>query len=117
MATLMQRRWQAQAMVTLLLAVGFAYQVSWMAAVAALYGGLVALINGLLFAWRITQARQKVAQSAQEDALMLLLSLFERLIWVVASLGFGLGVLGLLPEGVVVAFIAAQLVLLTVRTN
>ncbi len=117
MAGLMWRRLQAQLAVTLLLAVGFAYQVSWLAAGAALYGGLIAGVNGLLFAWRIAQARRRVAQSAQEDALVLMLSLFERLIWVVASLSLGLGPLGLPPEGVVAAFIAAQLVLLTIQVK
>ncbi len=114
---LLTRRLIGQSLVTLLVAAVFAYQVSWLAALAALYGGMVALVNSGLFAWRIHQARQDVAQTAYADAFLLMVSLFERLAWVAVSLAVGMGVLELPPLGIVVAFSAAQLVLLAIRAK
>ena len=74
------------------------------AAVAAIYGGLVALIMTLMLAWRIGQA-------SQSDRAMrwLVLGAAERMIMVCIAFAVGIGVLGLVPVPMLIGFGVSEL--------
>lgn len=74
------------------------------AAVAAIYGGLVALIMTLMLAWRIGQAAR-----SDQSLRWLVLGAAERMIVVCIAFAVGIGVLGLLPAPMLVGFGAAEL--------
>lgn len=74
------------------------------AAVAAIYGGLVALVMTLMLAWRIGQAA-----SSQGALKWLMLGAAERMIMVCVAFAIGIGVLGLVPVPMLVGFGVAEL--------
>lgn len=69
------------------------------AAVAAIYGGLVALIMSLMLAWRIGQA-------AQSDRAMrwLVVGAAERMVVVCIAFAIGVGLIGIRPVPMLVGF-------------
>ncbi|WP_440848928.1 ATP synthase subunit I [Salinisphaera sp. SWV1] len=74
------------------------------AAVAAIYGGLVALIMTLMLAWRIGQA-------SRSDTAMrwLVLGAAERMIMVCIAFAVGIGAIGFAPVPMLIGFGGAQL--------
>ena len=79
-------------------------------ALAALYGGLIALIIAALLGWRVQRAAELGSEEQQQQGGMhLAIGAIER--FVVVGIGFGLGiaVLKLPPVAMIAAFAVAQL--------
>lgn len=74
------------------------------AAVAAIFGGFVAIMMTLMLAWRIGQAAR-----SSHALRWLLLGAAERAIAVCIAFAIGMGALGLLPIPMLIAFGAAEL--------
>ena len=82
------------------------------AALAALFGASIALVNGLLLAWRLKRGQRPVHADPQRHLRALYLSVFERWLVVGALFAIGIGALKLLPQPLLAAFIAGQLALM-----
>lgn len=93
---------QSVAAVCVAVLMGVAYKGS--AAVAAIYGGLVALIMTSMLAWRISQAAR-----SSTALKWLMLGAAERMIVVCIAFAIGIGVFGLLPMPMLVGFGLAEL--------
>ena len=76
-------------------------------AVAALYGGSIALLNLLLLAWRVRRTERGPVLSAQQSARALYLSALERFAAVAVMFMVGMGVLRLDPLPLIVGFVVA----------
>lgn len=74
------------------------------AAVAAIYGGLVALLMTLMLAWRLDQAAR-----SSRALRWLVLGAAERMIVVCIAFAIGIGWLGLVPVPVLIGFGVAEL--------
>lgn len=79
------------------------------AALATLYGAVVALINTLLMVWRVRRAARRPHLDAHYELRSFFLSGLERFIAVALLLAAGMGPLELNPLGVVGGFVAGQL--------
>ena len=78
-------------------------------AVAGLFGGLVALANNGLLAWRMWGAERRVNTDAQHDLRMLYRTGLERFALVAFFLALGMGVLKLDPPVMIAGFVLGQL--------
>jgi ATP synthase protein I len=85
-------------------AIPFAVMYGSKAAVASVFGGLVAIMMTLMLAWRIGQA----ARSSHAMG-WLLIGAAERAIAVCIAFAVGMGALGLAPVPLLIAFAAAEL--------
>jgi ATP synthase protein I len=86
-------------------------------AVAAGYGGMVAMANGLLLEWRRHGADSGPALSAGASLRLLYRTVIERWVLVIGLFALGMGILRLDPPALLAGFIAGQLGLLTNRTG
>lgn len=77
-------------------------------AVAALYGGSVALANTLMLGRRVERASRVVAENAQYGMALLYISAVVRFVFILVAVAVGLGVLKLLPMPLIADFVAAQ---------
>lgn len=82
------------------------------AALAGLFGALVALINALLLTWRMQQGKRPPHADPQRHLYRFYFSAIERLLVVGTLLALGLGVLKLMPLALLMAFVAGQLALI-----
>ena len=78
-------------------------------AMAVVFGGLVALANSGLLAWRMRVAKRRVDTDAQQDLRMLYRTSLERFALVVFFLALGMGVLKLDPPVMIAGFVLGQL--------
>jgi ATP synthase protein I len=79
------------------------------AALSALYGGGVALANALLLARRVERASELARDGAQRGVYSLYFGAVQRFVFVLVSLGIGLGLLRLDPLPLLALFAIAQL--------
>lgn len=79
------------------------------AALAALYGGAVALINAWLLARRVQRVGELVKSDPNRGMYALLMGAVQRFVLVIAALALGLGFLHLDPVPMVLTFGVAQL--------
>ncbi len=103
----LRRLLAAQGALAALVACGFALQ-GWASALAALYGGGIALLNGLLLGWRVRRANSDLRQSAQANMFSMYLGALERFAVALIGMGVGMGVLHLAPVALLVAFAVAH---------
>ncbi len=79
-------------------------------AFAVIFGGLVALANSVLLAWRMRAAKRLINNTdAQQDLRMLYRTGMERFVLVVVFLALGMGVLKLDPLVLIAGFVLGQL--------
>lgn len=78
-------------------------------ALAVIFGGLVALANSVLLAWRMRAAKRRVNTVVQQDLRMLYRTGMERFVLVVALLALGMGVLKLGSPALIAGFVLGQL--------
>lgn len=74
-------------------------------AVAALFGGSIALANSGLLAWRARQTEQGRVLNAHQSMRVLIRSMLERYATVAALFAMGMGVLKLSPLPMVIGFV------------
>lgn len=96
-----------QGALTLLVAVGFGVAVGWSEAVAALYGGGVAVAISGWQGWRLKRLGRGAGAAA--DMAMLYVGMVQRYAAVFVLLGLGLAVWRLVPLPLITAFAVAQL--------
>lgn len=80
------------------------------AAVAALYGAMVALANTLFLLWRMRRSEQNPQWKAVQHLRLFYRSGLERFLLVAALLALGMGSLKLVPAAVLIGFVVSQLV-------
>lgn len=78
-------------------------------ALAALFGGAVAIGNTLLLTRRVRRAGELAADDPKRSMYSLYFGVIQRFVFVVAMLGIGLGGLRLEPVALLATFGAAQL--------
>lgn len=81
------------------------------AAKAAWFGGLVAVANTLMLAWRMRAAAQSTGKSPGQELAGLARSSMERFFMVALLIAAGLGWLKLMPAPLLLGFVLGQLVL------
>jgi len=86
-------------------------------AAASVYGGSIAMANGLLLEWRRHRADSGRVLDAGESIRLLYRTVFERWVLVIALFALGMGILRLDPPVLLAGFITGQLGLLTDRTE
>ena len=79
---------------------------------AALYGGLIALVNVQLLVWRKRRVSRMRGMDARASLRVLYRSALERFVIVAALFALGLGLLGLDPLALLVTFLIGQSVVL-----
>ena len=77
-------------------------------AVAALYGGSVALANTLMLGRRVERVSRVAVENAQYGMVLLYISAVVRFVFILVAVAVGLGVLKLLPVPMIADFVAAQ---------
>lgn len=80
-------------------------------AVAALFGGAVAVANALLLVWCLRAGAQRPAQDARQELAWLVRFSMERFFMVTLLMVAGLGWLKLMPAPLLVGFVLGQLTL------
>lgn len=94
-----------QAVLTLMIAAGFyVYSGYYPAALAAMYGGAVAIIVSLMLAFRLARAARPGAGIAG-----LYLGAIERFVFVLAATGAGIALIHLDPIALIAGFVGAEL--------
>jgi ATP synthase protein I len=78
-------------------------------ALAAVFGGAIAVMNTLMLGWRVRRAAQATSQDRSRGTLALYMGAVERFVFTLAAFAFGMGFLHLRPEPLLGAFAAAQL--------
>jgi hypothetical protein len=86
-------------------------------AAACVYGGGIAMANGLLLDWRRRRADSGRVLDAGESIRLLYRTVFERWVLVIVLFVLGMGILQLDPPVLLAGFITGQLGLLTNRTG
>jgi len=76
---------------------------------AILFGGLVALANSGMLAWRMRAAERRDDLDAQRDLRMIYRTGLERFVLVVFFLALGMGVLKLDPSVMIAGFVLGQM--------
>ena len=99
----------SQAVLTLLAGAAFFVSLGSAAALAALYGGVVALISTWLLGRRVQRTPETPAQAHAGGQLALYAGILPRFIVTLALLGIGIGGLKLFPLPLIAAFAVAQL--------
>lgn len=78
-------------------------------AVAALYGGGVAIINSMLLVWRVKRAGEAAKTDPKRSVYILYFGAVERFVFALVGLAIGLGALKLDPIPLLLTFGVAQL--------
>lgn len=78
-------------------------------AIAAFYGGAIALISTLLLAWRVRGAGKIAEDNPKHSVYTLYYGALERFVFVLVALPVGLGALDLSPIPLLLTFGIAQL--------
>jgi len=78
-------------------------------AVAAIYGGVVALIGTLLLLWRMQSNKHKTLKEAQQHLWIFYRSGLERFLVIGILLAIGMGIFKFVPLAVLIGFVASQL--------
>lgn len=84
-------------------------------AVAALYGGAIAVVAAVLLALRTARVGRDVAARGTASPLGLVVGLVERFVFVLVAFGAGIGWLHLDPPSVIVGFAVPQLAFIVMR--
>jgi F0F1-type ATP synthase assembly protein I len=79
------------------------------AAIAALYGGAVALIATLLLLWRMQRSERKMLLEAHQHLWLFYRSGLERFLVVCVLLALGMGPFNLVPLAVLFGFVVGQI--------
>ncbi len=79
------------------------------AAMAALYGGAVALMSTLLLLWRMRRSNREMLLEAHQHLWLFYRSGLERFLVVCVLLALGMGPFNLVPVVVLIGFVAGQL--------
>ncbi|MEN6584803.1 MAG: ATP synthase subunit I [Sulfuricella sp.] len=82
------------------------------AAKAAWFGGLVAVANTLMLAWRMRVGAQPSGKSPGQELAGIVLSSLERFFMVALLIAAGLGWLKLMPAPLLLGFVLGQIVLM-----
>ena len=99
----------SQAVLTLLAGAAFLVSLGEAAALAALYGGAVALLSTWLLGRRVQNIPETPTPGDASGQLALYTGILPRFIVTLAMLGIGIGGLKLFPLPLIVAFAVAQL--------
>ena len=99
----------SQAVLTLLTGAAFFFSLGSGAALAALYGGVIALIGTWLLGKRVQRTPETPAQGYTGGQLALYAGVLPRFIVTLVLLGIGIGGLKLFPMPLIAAFAVAQL--------
>ncbi len=78
------------------------------AALATLYGGVVAMCNAGLLLWRMYSAQRRASLGAQQDLRLIYRTGMERLLLAGVLLALGMGPLKLDPLALVTGFVLGQ---------
>ncbi len=100
----------SQLILALFAAAGGAWLIGVQGAVAALFGGGVAMTNTALLAWRAARMARRPPGAPHRDLRQMYFAALERFAIVAMLLAAGLGALRLAPGPLLAAFIAGQLV-------
>lgn len=87
------------------------------AAVSALFGGGIAMVNVALLLWRRERAERGRAMNAGESIRLLYRTALERFIAVIALFALGMGVLKLYAPALLTGFVVGQLALFFTGTE
>lgn len=77
-------------------------------ALAALYGGGIALINSLLMIRRVSKANKVLSKDPRSDVVSLYLGALERFVFTFAAMALGMGWLGINPLALLAGFALAH---------
>ncbi|WP_297528150.1 ATP synthase subunit I [Thiohalobacter sp.] len=99
----------SQLILALFVAAGSAWPGGVQGAVAALFGGAVAMTNTALLAWRAARMARRPTDTPHRDLRQMYFAALERFAIVAMLLAAGLGALHLEPGPLLAAFIAGQL--------
>jgi len=107
----MVRLFIVQLVLAVLVGAGYYFTKGQDAAIAALFGGLIALTNGLLLSWRSYRAEQATDMSAHQSLRVIYTSALERFAAVAGLFYLGMGPLQLVPLPLLVGFIVGMVAL------
>lgn len=105
----MQRLLIIQASLVLFAAIASFYYLGNDAVLAALFGGVVAMVNSVLLSRRLDSASSMAVDNPNAGTLTLYIGVVQRFVLTLVMFGIGIGVLKLNPVAMVGAFAAAQL--------
>jgi ATP synthase protein I len=108
----LQRQLQFQVVVTAIVSLLFFVTGGGVSGKAALFGGLMAVMNSLLQLWHWWRFDRKGREGPAQNALLIYRIAIERFVSTLLLFALGLGVLKLAPLPLFSGFIAGQLVLL-----
>ncbi len=104
----MRNTFIAQVVLVLVTAGFFAIMVGSASFIAVLYGGMVAVANAALLAWRSHQGKRHIHADGLRHLKSFYQSGVERLAALLALLAIGFGVLKLMPLPLLMGFVAGQ---------
>lgn len=105
----MQRLLIIQAGLVLFAAIVSFYYLGGDAVLAALYGGIIAMLNAVLLSRRLESASDMAVNNPNAGTLTLYIGVVQRFVLTLVMFGIGIGLLKLNPIAMVGAFGAAQL--------
>ncbi|MBT5231180.1 MAG: ATP synthase subunit I [Methylococcales bacterium] len=76
---------------------------------AAIYGGLIAVINTVLHGFRLARMQQQLAKNPQQDVMKIMLGAVERFALTLVLMVVGLSALSLEPTALLLTFGAAYM--------
>lgn len=101
-----------------LIAIGVAFFLAGKAgALAALYGGAVALANTRMLGNRVRRLSVEAVDNAQRGMVMMYVSAVVRFVFILVALAVGLGLLKLRPIPLIATFVGAQVVFMAASTR
>ncbi len=102
-----------QVFVVFIVAVVYAGLVGAASALGAVFGGCIAVANGLLLCWRLHRGGKHPHGDPGRHLRSFFASAMERFVVVVVLFAIGMGVLKLVPLPLLLGFIAGQVALVT----
>jgi len=110
----LRRQWAVQGGLTLAVAGVFFATRGWGAAIAALFGGGITVLNTLLQLWQLRRVETKIGNGAERNMRFLYRCMVERFVATVGLFALGMGGLALPPLALISGFVVGQLPLLFV---
>ncbi len=98
-----------QAVLVMLGMIGFYFYLGETALIAALYGGVVAIIHTILLSRRLVSAGDMADDNPDGGVLNLYLGVIQRFVFTLVMFGIGMGVLKLNPPSMIGTFALAQI--------
>ncbi|MDH5183587.1 MAG: ATP synthase subunit I [Gammaproteobacteria bacterium] len=111
----LKRIFQAQLVFITLIAIFYSFTADIHAGIAAIFGGVIALVNTLLLRWNFERAEHFAGNDAGQNMKLLYRTAAQRLFSTIGLFVIALGVLKLQPLPLLVGFIAGVTALLVAR--